>query len=173
MRRRGGWGVWGVGPRIVVSTTVVAFVMAVIARHYPGLLISMRRPPVARLAGTGLLAAAVAIWFVVISLVRSAYVHDRLVTNGVFAHVRNPIYSVFIFLACPGLVLFLWSWPGVALPLLAYSLYRLFIPAEEAVLRQRFGQEYDAYLRRVPGLVPAWRGRPAAPPAMKGGGAGR
>lgn len=173
MRRRGGWGVWGVGPRIVVSTTVVALVLAVITQHYPALLISMRRPPVARIAGTALIAAAVAIWFVVISLVRSAYVHDQLVTSGVFAHVRNPIYSVFIFLTCPGLVLFLWSWPAFALPLLAYSLYRLFIPAEEAVLLERFGWEYAAYRRRVPGLVPAWRGRPAPPPAMKGGGAGR
>lgn len=105
--------------------------------------------------------AAVVVWIVVIREVRPAYIAGRLVTGGLFAHVRNPIYSAFIFLECPGLALLLWSWPGLALPLVAYALYRRWIPLEEARLHQRFGAEYAAYRRRVPALVPVLR--PARP----------
>src|SRR5665647_2032745 len=76
---------------------------------------------------------------------RPAYFAGRLVTGGLFAHVRNPIYSAFIFLECPGLALLLWSWPGLALPLVAYAAYRRWISLEEARLQQRFGAEYAAY----------------------------
>ena len=44
--------------------------------------------------------------------------------------------------------------PNAALPLVAYALYRRWIPLEEARLQQRFGAEYAAYRRRVPGLAP-------------------
>src|SRR5665647_3013607 len=102
---------------------------------FPALRIGERPPEaLATLAGI-LMAAAVVVWIVVIHEVRPAHFAGRLVTGGLFAHVRNPIYSAFIFLECPGLALLAWSWPGLALPLVAYALYRRWIPLEEARLQ--------------------------------------
>jgi len=152
------WGVWGVGPRIVIATVGCFVLLLAVGAIFPALRLGERPPAaLATLAGI-LLAATVAVWIVVIREVRPAHFAGRLVTRGLFARVRDPVYSAFIFLGCPGLALLLWSWPGLALPLVAYALYRRWIPLEEARLRQRFGAEYAAYRRRVPALVPRLRG---------------
>ena len=154
MNGRRPWGVWGVGPRIVTTTVGCFVLLLVLGAIFPALRIGERPPgELAVLAGI-LMAATVAIWIVVIREVRPAHFAGRLVTSGPFANVRNPLYSAFIFLASAGLALLLWSWPGLALPLIAYALYRRWIPLEEARLERRFGAEYAAYRRRVPALVP-------------------
>jgi len=151
------WGVWGVGPRIVITTVGCFVLLLVLGASFPALRIGERPPgELAVLAGI-LMAATVAIWIVVIREVRPAHFAGRLVTSGPFANVRNPLYSAFIFLASAGLALLLWSWPGLALPLIAYALYRRWIPLEEARLERRFGAEYAAYRRSVPALVPHLR----------------
>jgi protein-S-isoprenylcysteine O-methyltransferase Ste14 len=157
MSDRRPWGVWGVGPRIVIATVGCFVLLLALGATFPALRMGERTPAaLATLAGI-LVAAAVAVWIVVIREVRPAHFAGRLVTGGLFARVRNPIYSAFIFLACPGLAILLWSWPGLALPLVAYALYRRLIPLEEARLEQCFGAEYAAYRRRVPALVPHLR----------------
>jgi protein-S-isoprenylcysteine O-methyltransferase Ste14 len=151
------WGVWGVGPRIVITTVGCFVLLLVLGAIFPALRIGERPPgELAVLAGI-LMATTVAIWIAVIREVRPAHFAGRLVTSGLFANVRNPLYSAFIFLACAGLALLLWSWPGLTLPLIAYALYRRWIPLEEARLERRFGAEYAAYRRRVPALVPHLR----------------
>ena len=157
MNGRRPWGVWGVGPRIVITTVGCFVLLLVLGAIFPALRIGERPPgELAVLAGI-LMAATVAIWIAVIREVRPAHFAGRLVTSGLFAGVRNPLYSAFIFLASAGLALLLWSWPGLTLPLIAYALYRRWIPLEEARLERRFGAEYAAYRRRVPALVPRLR----------------
>ncbi len=80
-----------------------------------------------------------------------------MLTTGIFARVRHPIYADFIFLTCPAVVLVAWAWPMLALPFVAYGLYRLFIGGEEARLIEEFGAAYTAYRERVPALVPRLR----------------
>ena len=161
-RVRRPWGVWGVGPRIVLVTVAVYLTFAIVTAVVPSLHFGAHRPVWVSALSWALIIAAVVIWFVVIRRMRAAYGAGYLETSGLFAWVRNPIYSAFIFVECPGLVLALWSWPALALPFVAYGLYRLWIPAEEELLRERFGPLYEAYYRRVPGLVPR-RPRPEPP----------
>ena len=74
---------------------------------------------------------------------------SRLVTDGVFLVSRNPMYL--------GLLLLLvgWAiWLGSALPWLVPPLFvllltRVQIVPEEMALRQRFGEQYVSYERRV------------------------
>ena len=72
-----------------------------------------------------------------------------LATEGVYAFTRNPMYVGA--LACfLGLALALRSsWLLVLLPPLAVALLKLAIAREEAYLRRRFGEAYDAYCARV------------------------
>jgi protein-S-isoprenylcysteine O-methyltransferase Ste14 len=73
---------------------------------------------------------------------------DSLVTKGMFADSRNPIYVCFLlffigmFLTNPNLAL------AVFVPLLALAIHRQIL-REEAFLAQHYGDAYAEYRRRV------------------------
>jgi len=78
---------------------------------------------------------------------------DKLVTEGVYDHVRHPQYSG-LFLVTVG---FLIQWPSLTIlvmwPLLTYAYYKL-AKREEKELEKQFGDEFSKYKRRVPAFVP-------------------
>ena len=76
----------------------------------------------------------------------------RLVTHGPFAWVRHPMYLGLQVAALGGLLLFrTWTMSFVALNFLA-----LIIRAkrEEQSLALEFGEQWQAYMRRVPAWIP-------------------
>ena len=83
---------------------------------------------------------------------------DSLQQEGFFAHCRNPLY-VGNFLALVGFCLIYNSLLCylVAIPFFAFA-YAAIIAAEEQFLRGRFGAEYADYCRRVPRIIPNFRG---------------
>ncbi|WP_019559292.1 MULTISPECIES: protein-S-isoprenylcysteine O-methyltransferase [Caldimonas] len=86
----------------------------------------------------------------------SLEVHEehRLVTQGVYARVRHPMYaSIWIFaLAQPLLV---HNWLAGAFGVLAFGLlYALRVPREEALMLDVFGDDYRAYMQRTGRLWP-------------------
>jgi protein-S-isoprenylcysteine O-methyltransferase Ste14 len=91
-----------------------------------------------------------------------------LVTAGPYAYVRNPLY-VGNFITAVGFTL---AFSGALTPRRAALLgaaglgtmlgvYAIIVPLEEAYLRETFGADFDAYLERVPRLLP--RTTPAEP----------
>ncbi|MEO8085097.1 MAG: isoprenylcysteine carboxylmethyltransferase family protein [Ardenticatenales bacterium] len=79
-----------------------------------------------------------------------------LITDGPYAIVRNPIYTgmVGMFVAS-GLAIGRPLQLVLGLALMSAGTY-VRIKAEERVLREAFGAEYDAYAARVPAVVPGW-----------------
>ncbi len=78
----------------------------------------------------------------------------RLVTRGPYRIVRNPIYSGMLgMLIVTGLAIS--HWIGL-LAALVFCVVGTFIRvrAEEKLLRETFGAEFEDYLRRVPALIP-------------------
>lgn len=76
-------------------------------------------------------------------------VPTRLVTWGPFALSRNPIYLGDL-LILAGFLLIFDAFAGlIMVPLFAIFLTQRFIQEEEAMGRQAFGAEYDAYAARV------------------------
>ena len=72
-----------------------------------------------------------------------------LVTSGVFAVTRNPIYVAMLVLVI-GLALMANAlWFVVAAAILGIALDRVVIRGEERVIEQAFGEPYRAYKRRV------------------------
>jgi protein-S-isoprenylcysteine O-methyltransferase Ste14 len=73
---------------------------------------------------------------------------DRLVTTGVFAFSRNPIYVAFVlvllgeFLVFPNWILLAYAVAGI------WLIHRQIL-REEEFLRKRYGQEYAQYCNRV------------------------
>jgi protein-S-isoprenylcysteine O-methyltransferase Ste14 len=77
----------------------------------------------------------------------------ELVTGGPYALVRHPIYTGLL-VAIFGSALAIGEWRAVlALALVAVAFWRK-LSLEERWMRERFGQAYDDYRRRVPALVP-------------------
>ena len=79
-----------------------------------------------------------------------------LVTQGVFGHMRHPMYAAHGLwgLAQP---LLLWNWiAGLSMlvTLLPLVVYR--IPREERMLVEQFGDAYRDYMRRTGRVIPRW-----------------
>ena len=81
---------------------------------------------------------------------------NRLATGGVYALVRNPIYSAFLFI-CTGALLFCRNLYVLILPPLFWLYLTVFMKlTEEKWLAERFGDEYTAYCKQVNRFIP-WR----------------
>jgi len=81
----------------------------------------------------------------------------RLVTDGPFGRVRHPLYlAMGLLLLSPVIGLSSWLGAATAVPLFAYGTY-LRARAEEKVLGEAFGPEYEDYRRRVPAFIPRLR----------------
>jgi len=80
--------------------------------------------------------------------------HDTLVTDGVYAYARHPQYTG-LFLIITG---FLIQWPTlltvIMAPVLIFAYVRL-SRSEEAVVQQKFNQDYLEYASRKPMFFPA------------------
>jgi protein-S-isoprenylcysteine O-methyltransferase Ste14 len=83
---------------------------------------------------------------------------ENLVTDGFYAHCRNPMYFANLFLLA-GLALAAnrAAFALCAVPL-GLALHWLIVLAEEDFLRDKFGAAYEDYCRRVPRWVPRMTG---------------
>lgn len=84
----------------------------------------------------------------------------RLVTDGVYRHIRHPMYAAHLLWAIAQALL-LQNWvAGLAYLLFLTPLYTLRVPREEQMMLRHFGQEYQAYMDRTNRLIPhPWRHR--------------
>lgn len=83
---------------------------------------------------------------------------DKLVTTGLYAHMRHPQYLGFLSMTLGMLVQWLTA-PGLIMwPLLAAAYVRA-AREEEAELEREFGKKYAGYRGRVPFMVPLARRR--------------
>ena len=76
----------------------------------------------------------------------------ELVTSGVYAHVRHPLYAS-VMSAGLGWALVWRSWPALILALVQVLFFREKARHEETRLRARF-PDYAGYAKRVPPFVP-------------------
>jgi protein-S-isoprenylcysteine O-methyltransferase Ste14 len=83
-------------------------------------------------------------------------VPQRLVVEGPYRYVRNPLY-VTDFCLILGAALLTRSWALVLLAVLYLAQLTLQIPLEERELRERFGRPYRLYCELVPRFIPRLR----------------
>jgi protein-S-isoprenylcysteine O-methyltransferase Ste14 len=78
----------------------------------------------------------------------------ELITQGPYAVVRNPIYlGMFGLILATGLAFSRW-WALLAAIIFFLIGNRIRIRAEEQLLREAFGAQFDEYARRVPAFFP-------------------
>lgn len=79
-----------------------------------------------------------------------------LVSDGVYARVRHPMYTA-IALSCLAQALLIPNAIAGALAIPAFALlWAVRVPREEAMLRRQFAGAYDAYAARTGALWPRW-----------------
>lgn len=78
----------------------------------------------------------------------------KLVTQGPYSIVRNPIYTgMFGMLLATGLALSHWIGLLFAITMFALGTF-IRVRSEEKLLREMFGSEFDEYARRVHAVIP-------------------
>jgi protein-S-isoprenylcysteine O-methyltransferase Ste14 len=78
----------------------------------------------------------------------------ELITQGPYGVVRNPIYLGMFGLILSTCLAFSRWWSGLAAVALFLIGNRIRIRTEEQLLRESFGEQFDAYARRVPAFLP-------------------
>lgn len=149
----------GVGPIyviIIIALTVIGITLSAVDILNIGKYDILKLP--FAILGVLLAALGVFMWF---SANFSSKLDDNiksnnLVTTGVYAWVRNPIYSAFL-LMCTGAILIANNIILLLLPLLYWIFMTVLMKnTEEKWLQELYGQEYTEYCQRVNRCIP-WR----------------
>ena len=95
---------------------------------------------------------------VIIDRLDAHIIKNQLVTTGVYAYVRNPVYSAFMFV-CTGVLLIYGNLILLLLPIIYWGLMTVLMKStEEKWLEDLYGQEYVQYRQRVNRCIP-WKGK--------------
>lgn len=79
---------------------------------------------------------------------------DGLVTEGIFRHVRNPLYvGNILMLLGVGVLANSLIYVGIIIPIFLF-IYQCIVLAEENFLRGKFGASFDDYTKRVHRWIP-------------------
>ena len=153
--------VFGIGPFLVAGMALTA-VIAIIIFYYVLRIGTFSGLPafLMRIIGSALVIAGIMIWF--IGAVRSGMddniKENRLKTDGIYAWVRNPMYSGW-WILISGISLIwhnVWLMPVI---FINWGIMTVVLKAtEEKWLRNLYGQEYEDYCKRVNRCIPFKRG---------------
>jgi protein-S-isoprenylcysteine O-methyltransferase Ste14 len=151
---------WGIGPKFALLSALLASPLVAAGARWPGSL-AIRVVPniVTTVAGGALLAAGISVVVVATMTLHRRFREGKLFTDGIYAICRNPIYAGWTLFIVPGALLLAGTWMFVLVPLTMCVALRLLIRREEERLEETFGDEYRAYRKRVPAVVPLppWR----------------
>ncbi|MDK2981547.1 MAG: hypothetical protein PWQ55_1894 [Chloroflexota bacterium] len=92
-------------------------------------------------------------WSAVVQIKRD----QQLITEGIYAHIRHPIYSAHLLWGAAQ-VLLIHNWlAGFLGAMLITAIIALRIPREEKMLLGQYGQAYRDYMHRTGALLPRLR----------------
>ena len=95
---------------------------------------------------------------VIIDRLDAHIIKNELVTTGVYAYVRNPLYSAFMFV-CTGVLLIYGNLVLLVLPIIYWGFMTVLMKlTEEKWLEDLYGKEYVQYRQRVNRCIP-WKGK--------------
>lgn len=148
---------YGVGPYIVLAMAAVAAIGIVFCSYV--LKIGILAAPwvlIFRILGDFIIALGLVIWLVgaIGSGMDDNIAENRLKTDGIYAWVRNPMYTGWWFLFS-GLIL-IWhnAWLLLTIPINWAVMTVVLKRTEEKWLKELYGEEYQDYCRLVNRCVP-------------------
>lgn len=148
---------YGVGPLygvIVIALTVAGMLLTGYGPLSSGHYTTLRLP--VNLLAILLIAFGILLWVkaVVQAKIDANILENKLVTNGIYAWVRNPIYAAFLF-ACTGALLLMHNLWLLLLPVLYWGFLTVLMKhTEEKWLLAQYGAEYQDYCKRINRCIP-------------------
>ncbi|MCR5311263.1 MAG: isoprenylcysteine carboxylmethyltransferase family protein [Lachnospiraceae bacterium] len=152
---------FGVGPYLIygmamlnlIGIVLFAYVFKIGILGSPWILIF-------RIVGVLLILLGIAVWFIgaVKSDMDDSITENRLQTKGIYAWVRNPMYSGW-WIALSGIILMWHNVWMLVLPLIDWAIMTIvLIYTEEKWLLNLYGNEYAEYKKHVNRCIP-WKRR--------------
>lgn len=148
---------FGVGPYMITPIVIIA-VLSFVASSYK--LIPIYTIPqldfLFVLVGVISIILGIVLWLaaVVNSRISENIKNKNLVTTGVYAYVRHPIYSCFLFVTT-GVIIISQNILLFILPLIFWVFLTVTLKkTEEKLLLGEFGEEYTIYSNKVNRLIP-------------------
>ena len=148
---------FGVGPYMITPIVIIA-VLSFVASSYK--LIPIYTIPqldfLFVLVGVISIILGIVLWLAAIvnSRISENIKNKNLVTTGVYAYVRHPIYSCFLFVTT-GVIIISQNILLFILPLIFWVFLTVILKkTEEKLLLGEFGEEYTIYSNKVNRLIP-------------------
>ena len=149
----------GVGPLYVITIilmTVISIILSV-TRFIPVITFANFQW-IFILIGILCFIIGITLWLkaVIIDRLDAHIIKNELVTTGVYAYVRNPVYSAFMFV-CTGVLLIYGNLVLLVLPIIYWGFMTVLMKlTEEKWLEDLYGKEYVQYRQRVNRCIP-WK----------------
>ncbi len=149
----------GVGPLYVITIVMITNISIIFSttRFIPVItFINMRW--IFILIGILCFVIGITLWLraVIIDRLDAHIIKNELVTTGVYAYVRNPVYSAFMFV-CTGVLLIYGNLVLLLLPIIYWGFMTVLMKlTEEKWLEDLYGKEYVQYRQRVNRCIP-WK----------------
>jgi protein-S-isoprenylcysteine O-methyltransferase Ste14 len=136
---------------IIAGTTFIYFIITVIISSMvkPSFIITEKHYDVLIILGIILIIPGI---LMVISCGRKllkSFKNGLLMTDGLYKIFRNPMYAAYMLFIIPGICLLFNSWLVLTTILANYILFSIFIKSEHQYLQEKFGSEYEDYLKNV------------------------
>lgn len=149
----------GVGPLYVITIVLLTIISIFLSatRFIPVITFTNMRW-IFILIGILCFAIGIILWLraVIIDKLDTHIIKNELVTTGVYAYVRNPVYSAFMFV-CTGVLMIYGNLVLLLLPIIYWGFMTVLMKStEEKWLEDLYGQEYIQYLQRVNRCIP-WK----------------
>jgi protein-S-isoprenylcysteine O-methyltransferase Ste14 len=77
-----------------------------------------------------------------------------LVTTGAYKYFRHPLYAAFLLLLNVGFAFLLNNWIYLCWAALMFPVWSINVRSEETLMKNTFGEEYDAYCKKTWRFVP-------------------
>jgi protein-S-isoprenylcysteine O-methyltransferase Ste14 len=139
----------GSGDRIGLFVLPFAVVGLALTIAFPAAFDVGGPPPWLRAISWIVLTVGAVVWAWSVVLILTRVRAGELVTTGPYAVVKHPLYASVALLVLPWAGFLLDTWLGALLGVALYVGSRLFAPAEETELADRFGARWDAYCSTV------------------------
>ena len=148
---------YGVGPMIVFGMGAVTVIGIILFAYVWKIgVLEASWVPFCRIAGALLIVLGLAVWFIgaLRSDMDASIAENRLKTDGIYAWVRNPMYSGWLFLIF-GIVL-LWHnlWLLLIFPIDWLIMTVVLKKTEEKWLDELYGKAYEEYCGSVNRCIP-------------------
>ena len=149
--------VFGIGPYLISIIGIITVTSSILSYYHLIPIYKINElNMVFLILGIILIILGIIFWIsaVLISKIDREVENSKLVTTGIYAHVRHPIYAAFFYIAV-GLILISQNILLFVLPIIFWAFLTVaMIKTEEKWLTDKFGNDYINYSKKVNRFIP-------------------